>query len=119
MKKLLLLTLLIFSGCAHTRAPAPSPTGWLDSFRPSGSFCLDAYSVNSASAGCVGWSSRMLPGGVMEIRCSDYPESETGPDSIWLSSTFIFYGNGSETPPLRYQAICSDVNGVFGVLVSD
>ena len=120
MKKLLILTLLILGGCAHTRT-TPSTTVWLDSFRPSGSFCLDAYSVNSAAAGCTGWSSRIIPGSVMEIRCTTHTESEerSPEESIWLESTFVFWGNGTPAPPLRHQPICSDVNGIFSVLIAD
>jgi len=113
MRKLLILLLLTTAGCAHTRVQ--STTTWLDSFNPSGSFCIDAFSVNSASAGCKEWSSRQLPGNILEMRCT----SELEDESPWTSSTFIFYHNNTEPPPLRHQPLCSDMHGIFSILIAD
>jgi hypothetical protein len=112
-----LLILMVLCGCAHTRLPElVSTTTWLDAFEPSGSFCLDAYAVNSASQGCTEWSTRNI-NGIAEMRCVASDNSE----DFWITSTFVFY-----VPPIatnqvlpNFRPACGDMNGILGILIAE
>jgi|1_EtaG_2_1085319.scaffolds.fasta_scaffold00068_88 hypothetical protein len=111
-----LLVLMALCGCAHTQMPEPvSTTSWLDAFEPSGSFCLDAYMVNSAVHGCTEWSTRNISG-IAEIRCV----ASDNPEDFWTSSTFIFFvPTQTNHPALSFEPLCGDMNGVLGILVPE
>ena len=111
-KKLILL-ILFSAGCAHARLPEiTSTTTWLDSFDSTGSFCLDAYIVNSAAHGCEVWDVRNI-GQMGEMRCTESEKYE----GFWITSTFVFF---YQLPPDQmlpnFEPICGDINIVFGVL---
>ena len=115
-KKAILVFILALTSCAHTRTVEnSSTTSWLDSFEPSGSFCLDAYAVNSAASGCTAWTMRDFEG-VVEIRCTKHSRVKDSKDTFWVSSTFVFYIPALVESIAGLEQMCGDLNGIFGVL---
>jgi|TARA_R110001583_G_scaffold21333_10_gene81063 hypothetical protein len=114
--KSLITAVFLLTSCTHLQKSSPtSSTLWLDSFKPSGSFCIDAYTLNSAATGCTSWSTRDIRG-ITEFRCTESNDSE----NFWNASTFIFVvpalANGIE---INFHAVCGDMNGTLGVLLPE
>ena len=114
-KYVIAFTALVLLSCSHVRPQAESSQNWLDTFEPTGSFCLDAYFVNSAVHGCKTWTTREISESMFELRCTELPAVS----SFWASSTFVFYGNSASVPPLNHRPLCSDMNGIFAVLIAE
>ena len=98
-------------GCAHTqRVTHADAVNLLESFEPSGSFCIDAYILNSAAQGCAEWSARTIQE-LGELRCLQPGESE----SFWVTSTFVFFSSSSPPPEIpRFELLCADNQVFFG-----
>ena len=119
-KYFLLANSILFSSCAHTpdvqtlKPPPVSTTQWLDAWAPTGSFCIDAYVLNAAAAGCNKFSVRELES-ISEVRCI---EKTTDSEDFWLDLTFIFFkpnpDNMSTVP--GFYPLCTDAAVLFGAI---
>jgi hypothetical protein len=124
-KFFLLANSILFSSCAHTRDVQPTPppvstTQWLDNWTPTGSFCIDAYVVNAAAAGCNKFSIRELET-VFEMRCI---EKRAEVEDFWLDLTFVFFNPAANNADADantvsvpgFYPLCKDAAVLFGVI---
>ena len=111
-KSCFILILALTTGCAHIGNKKQSSTQWLDSYKASGTLCIDGYVVNSAAAGCKHWTVRNIDG-IGEIRCT---EKQNDASNHWVDKTFVFMQptNVQEVP--GFFPICADASIVFGVI---
>lgn len=116
MKFIVTSIFLIFSlcGCAHTETSSISHVNesLIEQRRIIGSYCLDSYFLYSSRAGCSSWRTRMIANFMLEVSCSE----SSNRNSVWYTSTHIYFTPDVQSPPLEYSVICADASGILAIL---